>query len=321
MTQKKTFPTIKAGLHPRNLHRGRYDFPALIASHPALAEFVSVNAYGDESIDFANPSAVKTLNAALLAHFYGIQHWDIPAGYLCPPIPGRADYLHNVADLLATSQRKGEVPRGDQVRVLDVGIGANAIYAMLGRAVYGWQFVGSEIDQAALANAEAIFAQNENLRGGLQTRLQNNAEDILSNAILPGEYFELTVCNPPFHASAAEATAGTRRKLRNIGQEDSSRPTLNFAGHSHELWCDGGELNFVRQMIRQSRPLAKQCLWFSSLVSKQDNLPVIYAALERIGARNVRTLDMAQGQKISRVVAWSFFSLAEQEEWAYHRWG
>lgn len=319
MAIKKTFPAIKSGLHPRNLHRGRYDFPELIASHPALAAFVSVNPHGDESIDFADPAAVKTLNAALLAHFYGITHWDIPSGYLCPPIPGRADYLHTMADLLATSSKRG-IPRGDKVQVLDVGVGANAIYPMLGRAIYGWQFVGTEIDPVALKNAASIFADNASLNGALEVRLQTNPEDILQNAVKPGEYFEFTLCNPPFHASADEAAAGSRRKLRNIGKEAGDKPLLNFAGKNHELWCEGGEIHFVRQMIRQSRPLARQCLWFSSLVSKQENLPLIYAELERVGARNVRTLDMAQGQKISRIVAWSFYTLAEQQDWAKHRW-
>ncbi len=291
----------------------------MIASHPALAAFVAINEYGDESIDFADPAAVKTLNAALLAHFYGITRWDIPAGYLCPPIPGRADYLHNLADLLAATGN-GEIPRGAKVRVLDVGVGANAIYPMLGHAIYDWQFVGTEIDPLALKNAAAIFADNANLAGGLEVRLQSDPESILNGAIKPGEYFELTMCNPPFHASAEESAAGSRRKLRNIGKEAGDKPLLNFAGQNHELWCEGGEIHFVRQMIRQSRPLAHQCLWFSTLVSKQENLPLIYAQLERIGARNVRTMDMAQGQKISRVVTWSFFTIAEQQEWAKNRW-
>lgn len=315
MTQKKSFPPVKTGLHPRNLHRERYDFPALIASHPALAPFVFTNDYGDASVDFADPAAVKTLNAALLSHFYGIKHWDLPPGYLCPPIPGRADYLHNMADLLAASNH-GKIPRGDAVRVLDIGVGANAIYPMLGRAIYGWQFVGTEIDAVAARNAEKIFADNPSLSGALEMRLQVRSADILRDVLFEDEYIDFTLCNPPFHASAEEAAAGSRRKLRNIGKPASGQPRLNFEGHSHELWCEGGEIEFVRQMIRQSEPLADNCLWFSTLISKQENLPLIYDAVERTGARCMRTLDMAQGQKISRAVAWSFYSLAEQDRWA-----
>jgi 23S rRNA (adenine1618-N6)-methyltransferase len=95
-------PTEKSGLHPRNPHRFRYDFKELIKSCPKLAPFVSLNKYKSESIDFSNPEAVKILNLALLRHFYQLSYWDIPENYLCPPIPGRADYIHYIADLLAS---------------------------------------------------------------------------------------------------------------------------------------------------------------------------------------------------------------------------
>ena len=319
MPAKKTFPAEKTSLHPRNPHRSRYDFPALIASCPELAPFVTINPYGDESVDFANPAAVKMLNRALLAHFYGIQHWDIPDGYLCPPIPGRADYVHTAADLLAIS-KGGTIPRGDKVRVLDVGVGANAIYPMLGRVVYGWQFVGSEIDAVALKNAEAIFANNTGLTGGFSGRLQTQSDNIFEGIIQPDEFFDLTLCNPPFHSSAADAAGGSRRKLRNLGKAAPGKPVLNFAGQSNELWCEGGEMAFIRRMIRDSRQFAQQCLWFTTLVSKQDNLPLIYAALERVAPRAVFTLDMAQGQKISRIVAWSFYPETEHHDWAKRQW-
>ena len=117
-------------LHPRNLHNNRYDFEALIKTNPNLQEFVKPNKYGDLSIDFANPQAVITLNKALLSHFYGIKNYTIPEGYLCPPIPGRADYIHHIADLLAISNN-GVIPKGNTIKGLDVGIGANGIYAII----------------------------------------------------------------------------------------------------------------------------------------------------------------------------------------------
>jgi len=315
----RTAPLLKAQLHPRNLHRAAYDFPALIASHPALREFVAVNPWGNASIDFANPTAVKALNAALLAHFYGVAHWDIPEGYLCPPIPGRADYIHNLADLLAETNH-GEIPQGARIRMLDIGTGANAIYPILARTVYGWSCVGSEIDAAALRNAETIFRNNTALEGGFEGRLQEHREDILRDLMFADEHFDLSVCNPPFHASAEEAMAGTRRKLHNLGKADTSSPVLNFAGHQHELWCKGGELGFIRHMIRQSEPLGQHCLWFSTLVSKRENLGPIHAELQHAGAHSVRTLEMAQGQKISRAVAWTFLAPDARAAWAARHW-
>jgi 23S rRNA (adenine1618-N6)-methyltransferase len=81
------------GFHPKNKHHGKYDFKTLIQSNPDLTSFVVVNEFGTETIDFANPDAVKMLNKALLLYFYGLKNWDIPKGFLCPPIPGRDNNL------------------------------------------------------------------------------------------------------------------------------------------------------------------------------------------------------------------------------------
>ena len=308
-------PEGKGQLHPRNRHQGRYDFPALLQAHPALARFVIRNPYGKPSIDFADPAAVRTFNRALLAQLYGLHHWDIPDGYLCPPVPGRADYLHGLADVLATSNA-GIIPRGEQVRVLDIGTGANCIYPLLGHIDYGWQFVGSDIDPQALAAAQRNLVAN-GLDQAIELRLQSQRTQIFRGLLRADERFHLTLCNPPFHASASEAHSGSRRKWRNLGKLDPSRqlPALNFGGQYNELWCPGGELAFIQQMIEESREHAAQVLWFSCLVSKAGNLPLLHARLRQVGARQIRQVDMAQGQKQSRFLAWSFLDSDQQAAW------
>lgn len=308
-------PEGKGQLHPRNRHQGRYDFPALLQAHPALARFVIRNPYGKPSIDFADPAAVRTFNRALLAQLYGLHHWDIPDGYLCPPVPGRADYLHGLADVLATSNA-GIIPRGEQVRVLDIGTGANCIYPLLGHIDYGWQFVGSDIDPQALAAAQRNLVAN-GLDQAIELRLQSQRTQIFRGLLRADERFHLTLCNPPFHASASEAHSGSRRKWRNLGKLDPSRqlPALNFGGQHNELWCPGGELAFIQQMIEESREHAAQVLWFSCLVSKAGNLPLLHARLRQVGARQIRQVDMAQGQKQSRFLAWSFLDNDQQAAW------
>ncbi len=300
-------PTDKAELHPRNRHRGRYDFGALLQRSPALARFLHPNPHGDRTIDFADPAAVKALNAALLRHYYGIEHWDLPPGYLCPPIPGRADYIHHAADLLAEG---GAIPRGPSVAVLDIGTGANCIYPLLGHQEYGWRFVGSELDQPALANARQIVAANPPLAGFVDCRHQASASAIFRGIVAPGERFALSLCNPPFHASAQEAAAATRRKVRNLGTGRDARPPLNFGGRNTELWCPGGEAAFIGRMIAESATLPDTCLWFTSLVSKAANLPALRWALASVRAVEVRLVPMGQGQKQSRLLAWSFLDSA-----------
>ncbi|MBF4989303.1 23S rRNA (adenine(1618)-N(6))-methyltransferase RlmF [Methylophilus sp. 14] len=284
-------------MHPRNLHQTGYDFSVLMQTHPTLSQYVRPNAYGDASIDFANPQAVKALNQALLKQYYGVAVWDIPKNYLCPPIPGRADYVHYLADLLAESGIT------QQVRLLDIGTGANLVYPLIASHAYGWQCVGVDIDAKALRNAQQIIEAN-GLQQQISVRQQPNPSLIFKGMILPAEQFTVTLCNPPFHASAEEALAGTQRKWRGLGKKPPQ--ALNFGGQSNELFCEGGEAAFLTTMINESRLFAKQCVWFTTLVSKASNLPLVYRQLKKVQAVTVKTVEMAQGQKQSRFVAWTF---------------
>lgn len=284
-------------MHKHNIHRAGYDFTALLSIHPKLSQYVFHNSFGNDSIDFANPQAVKALNQALLKHYYGVAVWDIPKNYLCPPIPGRADYVHYLADLLAESGI------AQQVRLLDIGTGANLVYPLIAAHAYGWQCVGVDIDAKALRNAQQIIEAN-GFQQQISVRQQPNPGAIFKGVMLPGEQFTVTLCNPPFHASAEEALAGTQRKWRGLGKKPPQ--ALNFGGQSNELFCEGGEAAFLTTMIRESKLFAKQCVWFTTLVSKATNLPLVYRELKKVQAVTVKTVDMAQGQKQSRFVAWTF---------------
>lgn len=319
-TNLRPLLTKKTNLHPRNKHRDRYDFDQLIQASPSLASFVRLNDYNDASIDFADPQAVKSLNRALLKQFYNISDWDIPARYLCPPIPGRADYLHYLADLLASSNG-GVIPQGESVRVLDIGVGANVIYPLIGNHEYGWRFVGADIDAIALSNGQGILDANSRLSTAVELRMQTSPSSIFKGLVGKGETFDLTMCNPPFHASLNEAHAGTRRKWQNLGKNVSranstaKTTVLNFGGQAAELYCVGGEEAFVSNMINESTQIGTQCLWFTTLISKAANLPGVYRALKKVGALQVKTIDMAQGQKRSRIVAWTFLNAQQQRDW------
>lgn len=318
LRKPKPISELKDKLHPRNKHKYRYNFPELMVSLPELSSFVSLNPFGELSIDFKNPEAVKMLNKALLKHFYNVTFWEIPEGYLCPPIPGRADYIHYIADLLALANNE-IIPRGKLVKVLDIGVGANCIYPLIGNSEYGWDFVGSEIDRGALLSAKNIVNANA-LSKAITIRKQSSAKHIFTNIIHSGETFDLTICNPPFHTSLIEATAGTARKWKNLGQQGKLGTVLNFGGKNSELWYEGGEEGFLFKMIEESTNFAKFCFWFTSLISKKETLPECYKALKKVKAVEVKTINMSQGQKISRVLAWTFLDQTEQQTWQLKRW-
>lgn len=308
----------KDNLHPRNLHRSRYDFELLISNCPELKAFISINKHGIETVDFSNPLAVKTLNKALLQTYYDIQNWDIPKNYLCPPIPGRADYIHYLADLLAETNN-GKIPEGNSVMGLDIGTGANLIYPILGNSIYNWSFVATDIYKTSIENASKIIEANPRLIDAVSLQQQTEPRFIFKNIIIPEDCFTFTMCNPPFHASAEEANKSTSRKVSNLNPKEkkNTNPVLNFGGQNAELWCNGGEIGFITQMIYESVKYASQVLWFTTLVSKKENLSSIYKTLKKVNAVSVKTIEMSQGQKNSRIVAWSFLNNTEQKSWKF----
>lgn len=300
--------------HSRSKHNDNYDFDKLIQSEPSLKQYVSLNKYDNLSIDFANPKAVLSLNKALLSYFYDIQDWEIPQGHLCPPIPSRVDYIHYIADLLAKSYN-GKVPKGKNIVVLDIGVGANCIYPLIGNSIYGWQFKGSDISEIAIESINNIISSNQNLNSDIEVVLQPNKNDIFNNIINSTDKFTFSMCNPPFHKSKKDALQSSSRKVKNLTKNKNQKTTLNFGGQSNELWCDGGELTFIQKMIKQSVSFKNNCFWFTTLVSKKENLENIYKSLKKVKPFEVETIEMIQGNKISRIVAWTFLNKKEQEIW------
>lgn len=295
--------TEKSSLHTRNLHRNPYDFDQLISCVPELNHYVFVNAYQTRTINFSIPQAVKLLNKALLQHFYNIKGWDIPDTNLCPPIPGRADYVHYIADLLA--EDNGKIPEGTSVKGLEIGVGANLVYPLISHQSYGWQMLGTDINEDSLKNARHILDQNPEVTSGIELLHQPDSNHIFKNIIGSEDKFTFSMCNPPFHDSKESMIKGNMRKNRNLNKSKNQKSLLNFGGQQSELWCEGGELRFITNMINESVDYSSQILWFTCLVSKKDNLPKLTSLLKKLKAE-FKIVDMAQGQKISRILVWTF---------------
>lgn len=301
----------KSPLHPRNVHRDGYDFEFLVSKYPALEGHVFENEYETLTIDFSVPSSVRALNGALLSAHYGIHKWDIPDGYLCPPVPGRADHIHYIADLLGFKKEelkkddwKRKKDPSDKIRILDIGTGSNCVYPLLGNAIYGWEFLASEVDPRAYKAASMIVEAN-NLKKNIQVSFQKEQNKIFFGVVRREETFDACICNPPFHGSQEEATAATNRKWSNLGKENK-KGSLNFGGQSTELSYPGGEVEFIKHIIHESRKLPHLCKWFTTLVSKKSSLAPLERALKSARVKNVKIIEMGQGQKVSRILAWRY---------------
>ncbi|WP_174371944.1 23S rRNA (adenine(1618)-N(6))-methyltransferase RlmF [Vibrio ezurae] len=305
---------VKAGLHPKNKHHGRYNIDALVKALPALKSKIVLNPKGEKTVNFSDPDSVLMLNKALLALHYQVRVWDIPQGYLCPPIPGRADYVHRLAELLERTT--------ETIKVLDIGTGASCIYPIIGATDYQWHFTASDVDPVSIKVASEIVAQNPHLSGKITPRLQTDAKHIFQGVIKEGEYYHLTMCNPPFHKSLKEAQLGTQRKASNLAKNRVKRGAqsmnakasalkpqqkgLNFGGQKAELWCPGGEEAFIKNMANESALFKDQVGWFSTLISKKENVSSMKKKLTSLKVKEIKVVEMSQGQKISRFIAWRY---------------
>ncbi len=303
----------KIFFHPRSKHRGQYDFEKLIGAHAALRPHVRPNKYGTDSVDFSDPAAVKELNTAILKLNYDLKFWDIPAGYLCPPIPSRADYIHHAADLFSDLKPASEL----KLKCLDIGAGANCIYPIIGAKAYGWEFIASDIDQPAIENIELILEKNPELKKFISTRFQDDSGLIFNGVIEKSEQLDLVVCNPPFHETPEAASKATSRKFKNLGLgKEGQKAALNFGGKPSELWTFGGEKKFIHSIITESVEYAENIMWFTSLVSKKESLNPLKKALSKVNPAQVKVIKMNQGNKSSRILAWTFMNTEAQKAWA-----
>ena len=301
---------IKTNLHPKNKNREQYKIEELLLVIPELKDHIKKNKLGEDSIHFSDPVAIKLLNKALISHYYGIQKWEFPDTNLCPPIPGRADYIHYMSDLLNNN---------DNITCLDIGVGASCIYPILGISEYNWNFIASEVNTEAITIAKKIIKDNPSLKGKVKFRIQKDENNIFKGIIKPKDKIDLSICNPPFHSSKKEALKGSMRKIRNLSGERSKKIQLNFSGVANELIYKGGEYQFIKNMIEESVLYSNNCLWFTTLVSKEKNLKSIYKLLEDIKAKEVKTLNIGTSNKKSRIVVWTFQTKEEQKNWKINK--
>lgn len=315
-----TGTTVKSGLHPRNkIHSQNYDFQLLTAQFPPLKVFVRPAKSGLLSIDFSNAAAVKVLNQALLRCYYQVE-WNIPDLCLTPAVPGRADYIHHIRDLI-----DGPAYQDKLVKGLDIGCGANLIFPVLGHRLYNWSFIATDIDPAALEAAQTLILDRNPVNlppTALSLRLQKDPTAIFKNILRADDGpIDFSMSNPPFHTSYEESISATQRKWRNLKKSHLNKPVqtggdkprkegpvLNFNGKSNELYCEGGEKVFIQRMISESSApeISSRIKWFTTLVSKQANIPPLLHALQITRPHDMRVIDMSRGHKQSRILAWTY---------------
>ena len=173
--------------------------------------------------------------------------------------------------------------------------------------------VFNEITKNSIKQAEKIIAKN-NLEDRVSIRFQSNPNQILQGILTKTDIFTLTMCNPPFYKDETEANSATLKKLKGLNQ-DTNSINRNFSGISNELWYKGGEKAFLHNYLYESSLFKNKCFWYTTLVANKDNIKSMYASLDKLGAKIIKTLPINIGQKKSRVVAWTFLNEDQQKQW------
>lgn len=218
------------------------------------------------------------------------------------------DYIHYLNDLF------NEHNLNPKITILDIGTGATIIYPLLGIKEYNWNFIASDVDSDSLNNAQRIVDKNE-LTNSVELRFQNNSSKILKGIIDTSEKITACMCNPPFYKSEDEALAATTRKLKGLNDKQD-KVVRNFSGTQNELWYKGGEKAFIHNYLYESSLFKTNCFWYTTLVSNKDNIRPMKVSLKKLGATKIQVINMSQGNKVSRIVAWTFLSEEEQKAWS-----
>ncbi|MDC1022254.1 RlmF-related methyltransferase [Schleiferiaceae bacterium] len=248
-------------MHQKNPFNTNYNFNQLINAVPELKECIVLGKFSRKSIDFSNSKAVYLLNKSLLKWRFNL-NWSLKEGHLCPAVPGRLDYLLNVQDLIPQIE-------GRRIKMLDLGTGASLIYPLLATAAFNWECVGTEIDKEAITYAKGLIRMNSNMRG-TKVRRQEFKSQLLKGIMQKDDQFDVLVCNPPFYKTKSEAFAANAKKNKNL--HGNEKVAHNFGGSPNELWYKGGEEAFLKKLASESAEYKNQILWFTSLVSKKENL-------------------------------------------------
>ena len=151
------------GLHELNPYNQRtVDFVKLASKYPeTFGKFFAKN--GSQSFDWQDASALRCLTETLLNDDFGLDVVLHPSR-LCPKLPNRLNYLCWLHDLFE------HVNSTKRIHVLDIGVGANAVYPLLGNKLFGWRFTGTDID------ADSIAWASKNV---LKTKIESNEVKLL----------------------------------------------------------------------------------------------------------------------------------------------
>ena len=265
------------------------NFKLLSEEFSDFKKFVFINKYGGYSINWKNPNALRELVKTLLNKYLNIIYYEIPENYLIPTLTSRYNYLNYINKVF----KKKKIDKGENKILVDIGTGANIIYPLLGYKIFNWKFIGSEINDEAINIGRKILKEN-NLENDILIIKQNNNKKIFENIInFKNKYF-CSICNPPFFDINHE------EKKDNLFTDNE----YNY----NEVYCEGGEIFFIKEMIKESYLFRNNIFLFSTLIGRKNNMKKIYSVIQKL--KDIKFLEkktIQQGNNSRYIIIWSFY--------------
>ena len=271
------------------------DFLTLIKEFPELKKYILKQNEDNEEefqFDWSNNELSLLMDKSILNYYFNIKYYDIPKGFLIPPIPSRINYINLINSIITKLIKDIDIKN---IIGIDIGTGANIIYPILGYSIYKWKFICTEINKEAYNNAKLILQKN-NLENNINIIKQNNKDNIFISILNRENKYIFSMCNPPYYNYENE-----------IKLEDKKRDNeYNF----DEIYYKNGEFGFFQRYFEESICYKNNVFLYTILIGKKINAENIY---DKLSSYNdiIKIYNMQKiltGNNVRYIIYWSFFN-------------
>ena len=273
----------------------RPDFLTLIKEFPELKKYKLKQNEDNEDefqFDWSNNELSLLMDKSILNYYFNIKYYDIPKGFLIPPIPSRINYINLINSIITKLINDIDIKN---IIGIDIGTGANIIYPILGYSIYKWKFICTEINKEAYNNAKLILQKN-NLENNINIIKQNNKDNIFISILNRENKYIFSMCNPPYYNYENE-----------IKLEDKKRDNeYNF----DEIYYKNGEYGFFQRYFEESICYKNNVFLYTILIGKKINAENIYDKLSSY-SDIIKIYNMQKiltGNNVRYIIYWSFFN-------------
>ena len=271
------------------------DFLTLIKEFPELKKYILKQNEDNEEefqFDWSNNELSLLMDKSILNYYFNIKYYDIPKGFLIPPIPSRINYINLINSIITKLIKDINIKN---IIGIDIGTGANIIYPILGYSIYKWKFICTEINKEAYNNAKLILQKN-NLENNINIIKQNNKDNIFISILNRENKYLFSMCNPPYYNYENE-----------IKLEDKKRDNeYNF----DEIYYKNGEYGFFQRYFEESICYKNNVFLYTILIGKKINAENIYDKLSSY-SDIIKIYNMQKiltGNNVRYIIYWSFFN-------------